>query len=87
MTKYTFYDEGYLYEPECDCCLPSWLSFYRSEDVNALLGPALDEEDYYIHAIKQHQGDMSYGDSYLYCMTLEELKKLTKEFGIEVEIV
>ncbi len=61
------------------------ISFYGSEDINALLGPALNEEDCYIHAIKQHQGDMSYGDSYLYCMTLEELNKLTKEFGIEVE--
>lgn len=86
MTKYTFYDLSFWNEVGCDCgfgeCLGEYVELYKSN-----LGLACSEEDCYVHAIKQHQGDISYGDSYLYCMTLEELKKLTKECGIEVEIV
>lgn len=91
MTKvYKFFDDTW-WDSVCDCCEPTEMTAFNSDDTDSNLGTAHSIEDCYIYAIKteaQNQGvDLYINDDSLWEQPLKSLKVIAKEFGIRVEIV
>lgn len=43
---FTFYEDSYYSSNGCDCCEPTQMFYYNSDDTDARLGSAHSEEDW-----------------------------------------
>ena len=86
MTKFVFYDDSWYDRPPCDCCLGGWVECYNSSDTDSNLGSAHSEEECYMQAIKTESNAYMEDDG-LWELELPELKKITEELGVKVEVI
>lgn len=89
---FKFYEESWWDNP-CDCCEPTLMECYNSDDVDGSLGSAHSEEDAYAQSIISVLGrdNMFDGESEFcngfYCLSLGQLIRIADNIGIIVEIV
>lgn len=88
--RFTFYDDSW-WDSVCDCCEPTEMAAFNSDDTDSSLGTAHSIEDCYIYAIlteAEKQGiDLTTNDDSLWEQPLESLEIIAKELDIEVEIM
>ena len=90
MKTFKFVEDSW-WDSICDCCKPTLMESYNSDDVYPGLGSAHSVEDCHVQALITHLGyDKTVrddGSCDLYYLSLKELKDLCKEHKITVEII
>ena len=90
MKTYTFTNDSWI-DSVCDCCAPTEMEVYNSDDTNCNLGSAHSYEECYVHAIVSSLGGRSVvSDDMLedlWCMDIKGLKSIAGDLNIKVKII
>ena len=90
MKTYTFTDNSWTYSV-CDCCAPTEMEVYNSDDIDCNLGSAHSYEQCYVQAIITSLGGQSVVSDEmleeLWCMDIKDLKSMCKDLNIKVKII
>lgn len=90
---FKFYEESWYASGGCDCCEPTFMECYNSDDTDCSMGSANSEEACYVQSIITTLGreNLSMEESELansfYCLSLDQLMRIADNIGIIVEIV
>ena len=91
MKKYIFTNDTWWDNPACDCCAPTEMEVYNSDDTDCNLGSAHSYESCYVQAIITSLGGQSVVSDEmleeLWCMDIKDLKSMCKDLNIKVKIV
>ena len=90
MKTYTFTDNSWTYSV-CDCCPPTEMECYTSDNTDCNLGSAHSYESCYVQAIITSLGGQSVVSDEmleeLWCMDIKGLKSMTRDLNIKVKII
>ena len=90
MKTYTFTDDSWI-DSICDCCAPTEMEVYNSDNTDCNLGSAHSYESCYVHAIITSLGGQSVVSDEmleeLWCMDIKDLKSMCKDLNIKVKII
>ena len=89
MKTYTFTNNSWTYSV-CDCCAPTEMEVYNSDDTDCNLGSAHSHEDCYVQSIITSLGGQSVVSDEmleeLWCMDIKGLKSIANDLNIRVKI-
>ena len=90
MKTYTFTDDSWI-DSVCDCCAPTEMEVYNSDDTDCNLGSAHSYEECYVHAIVSSLGGQSVVSDEmleeLWCMDIKALKNMAADLNIKVKVI
>lgn len=90
MKTYTFTNDSWI-DSVCDCCAPTEVEVYNSDDIDCNLGSADSYESCYVQAIITSLGGQSVVSDEmleeLWCMDIKGLKSMAGDLNIKVKII
>jgi len=90
MKTYTFTNDSWI-DSVCDCCPPTEMECYTSDDTDCNLGSAHSYEDCYVQSIVSSLGGQSVVSDEmlgeLWCMDIKGLKSIAGDLNIKVKII
>ena len=91
MKKYIFTNDTWWDNPACDCCPPTEMEVYNSNDTDCNLGSAHSYEECCVQAIITSLGGQSVVSDEmleeLWCMDIKGLKSIASDLNIKVKII